>query len=140
LKAACLPESAVDFTILPEDYLTFLVGETWHTLTQQAFEVLHTLQPGVRIRQAGVALGTSARKGFVPHHALALSSLVSPPVPRFELPMQDALNYLRRLDIVLPQQPAGFAMMTFEELGLGWAKNLGSRVNNYYPLEWRIRK
>jgi NOL1/NOP2/fmu family ribosome biogenesis protein len=55
------------------------------------------------------------------------------------LPADDALRYLRRQDISLPDKPLGFALMTFEGLGLGWAKNLGNRVNNYYPTEWRIR-
>ncbi|WP_163545095.1 methyltransferase RsmF C-terminal domain-like protein [Klebsiella pneumoniae] len=25
-------------------------------------------------------------------------------------------------------------------MGLGWAKLLSNRLNNYYPSEWRIRK
>jgi NOL1/NOP2/fmu family ribosome biogenesis protein len=139
LKAESLAEVAAQFVRLPDGYSTFLVGETWHAVTQNAFETVQMLQAGLHIRQAGVALGEGARKGFVPDHALALSSFVSPQVARTELPADEALRFLRRQDISLPEKPLGFALMTFEGLGLGWAKNLGNRVNNYYPTEWRIR-
>jgi hypothetical protein len=30
-------------------------------------------------------------------------------------------------------------MMAFSGINLGFIKNLGNRVNNYFPVEWRIR-
>jgi NOL1/NOP2/fmu family ribosome biogenesis protein len=30
-------------------------------------------------------------------------------------------------------------MVTYEGLPLGWIKNIGNRINNYYPKDWRIR-
>jgi NOL1/NOP2/fmu family ribosome biogenesis protein len=30
--------------------------------------------------------------------------------------------------------------MRYNGLGLGWAKILPNRMNNYYPQEWRILK
>ncbi|WP_332911045.1 methyltransferase RsmF C-terminal domain-like protein [Algoriphagus boritolerans] len=35
--------------------------------------------------------------------------------------------------------PIGWVLLTYQNLPLGWVKNLGNRVNNYFPKEWRIR-
>jgi len=35
--------------------------------------------------------------------------------------------------------PKGWILFTYQNLPLGWGKNLGNRLNNYYPKEWRIR-
>jgi hypothetical protein len=29
--------------------------------------------------------------------------------------------------------------MCYEQLPLGWIKRIATRLNNYYPLHWRIR-
>jgi NOL1/NOP2/fmu family ribosome biogenesis protein len=36
--------------------------------------------------------------------------------------------------------PLGLVLMTYEGVPLGFAKNVGNRLNNLYPNEWRIRK
>ena len=42
--------------------------------------------------------------------------------------------------MVLPADvPRGYVLATFEGLPLGWLNNLGSRANNLYPAEWRLR-
>ncbi|MBU3813941.1 MAG: rRNA cytosine-C5-methyltransferase, partial [Candidatus Bacteroides intestinipullorum] len=51
-----------------------------------------------------------------------------------------ALGYLRREPLVLPvDTPRGFVLLTWGGLPLGFAKHIGSRANNLYPQEWRIR-
>ncbi|MEQ9099671.1 MAG: hypothetical protein RIF36_21635 [Imperialibacter sp.] len=30
-------------------------------------------------------------------------------------------------------------MMCYQQLPLGWTKQIATRFNNYYPLHWRIR-
>ena len=34
---------------------------------------------------------------------------------------------------------ADWLLVSYKDIALGWCKNLGSRLNNYYPKEWRIR-
>jgi NOL1/NOP2/fmu family ribosome biogenesis protein len=34
----------------------------------------------------------------------------------------------------------GWALATYKNTNLGWLKVLQNRINNYYPVEWRILK
>lgn len=90
---------------------------------------------------AGVLMGETKGRKFVPAHALALSTVLADTAfPRAELDGDTALRYLRREAVVLPpEQPRGHVLLCFEGLPLGWVNNLGTRANNLYPAEWRIR-
>lgn len=60
--------------------------------------------------------------------------------PEKELSPSQAIAYLRREALQLPPDtPKGFVLLTYQNLPLGWVKNLGTRANNLYPQEWRIR-
>ncbi len=60
--------------------------------------------------------------------------------PRVELSLPDAVRYLQRESLVLePSTPKGIVQVCFRGQRLGLMKNLGSRANNLYPKEWRIR-
>lgn len=60
--------------------------------------------------------------------------------PEASLTRQQALAYLRREAIVLPPDtPKGIVIVTYNNLPLGAVKNIGSRANNLYPKNWRIR-
>ena len=59
---------------------------------------------------------------------------------KVDLPYSDALKYLRGEALVLPPDtPRGIVTLTFMGHPLGTAKNIGSRANNLYPKEWRIK-
>ena len=57
-----------------------------------------------------------------------------------ELGLEQALAYLHRETLSLPQAPMGHLLLTYEGTPLGFAKNVGNRANNLYPAEWRLRK
>ena len=60
--------------------------------------------------------------------------------PTVELTREDALRYLRREALVLPPDtPRGHVVVTYQGLPLGFVKNIGTRANNLYPKEWKIR-
>ena len=51
-----------------------------------------------------------------------------------------AIAYLRGEAIMLPSDmPRGLVTVTFMGLPLGLVKNIGTRANNLYPKEWRIK-
>ena len=51
-----------------------------------------------------------------------------------------AIAYLRGEAIVLPPDtPRGIVEVSFMGHGLGTVKNIGTRANNLYPKEWRIK-
>lgn len=89
--------------------------------------------------QAGTEIGQFKGKDFVPSPALALSILAAGSIPRVDLGREDALRYLKKENFAIGGAPEGWALVTYQGLGLGWIKGLKNRVNNYYPKEWRIR-
>lgn len=60
-------------------------------------------------------------------------------LPRYELDRDDALRYLHGDALRLPDAPKGLLLLTYRGHPLGPAKNLGTRCNNLYPKERRIR-
>ena len=60
--------------------------------------------------------------------------------PHIDLNYQEALKFLRGEALVLPPDtPRGIVAVCFDGHPLGTMKNIGSRANNLYPKEWRIK-
>jgi len=75
-----------------------------------------------------------------PPHALALSTLFNrESVASLEVPTDLALQYLRRESIPIDPSTNGLLYITHQGLPLGFGKAVRGRLNNHYPMEWRIR-
>jgi len=108
-------------------------------IPQELAESAVLLQHHLRVIKLGTELGEIARKGLIPHEALALSpGLRNPSLPVIELDTNEALAYLHGDTFPLPGT-AGFNLITYQAEPLGWIKHIGNRFNNLYPKEWRIR-
>ena len=57
---------------------------------------------------------------------------------QLELSYDDAIRYLRREALHI-SAPRGMVLVTYQGIPLGLAKSVGTRLNNLYPAEWRIR-
>jgi len=89
---------------------------------------------------SGIWVGEMKGTDFVPSANIALSKeLDMNTVESIEVEYGDAIRFLQKEAIVLPDSPKGYVLITYKGLGLGWVKNLGNRCNNLYPQEWRIR-
>ena len=87
-----------------------------------------------RGRQEALNILTSDIK----HQTSALSHQTSD--IRVDLDYKSAIAYLRGEALVLPEDtPRGIVEVSFMGHPLGQAKNIGTRANNLYPKEWRIR-
>jgi len=102
----------------------------------EAIKALGTL----KIKKMPLHAGQLKGKDFIPHPYSAYVNGLNENVVRAELDTENALKFLRKQDIKLADAPKGFVLVTYKNFGLGWAKNLGNRLNNYYPAEWRILK
>lgn len=126
----------------PTDFRLFRpTPETIAAVRTSLLDDVQRVAACVRTLTAGVLMGETKGRKFVPAHALALSTVLADTAfPRAELDGDTALRYLRREAVVLPpEQPRGHVLVCFEGLPLGWVNNLGTRANNLYPAEWRIR-
>ncbi len=100
---------------------------------------LKQLQPVLRIKKTGTALGKIAGKDVIPDHELALSIHLSGHVAKIALSKEDALLFLKKEEVHKDNPVKGWQVATFEGLALGWGKWLPNRMNNYLPKNWRIR-
>jgi NOL1/NOP2/fmu family ribosome biogenesis protein len=50
------------------------------------------------------------------------------------------LKFLRKEIFEIESNVQGWAIVTFKHIPLGFIKINGSRVNNYYAVNWRLRK
>jgi NOL1/NOP2/fmu family ribosome biogenesis protein len=79
-------------------------------------------------------------KELIPHHELALSKLVHPGMQKISLSREDAIRYLRKDELRPDSASKGWTLVQYEGTNLGWMKILDNRINNYYPVDWRIVK
>ena len=113
-----------------------------HAFPSAQFSFLEQLVASVKIVHAGTEAGSFKQQKFIPAHALTLSSLLRKDAfPCLELNKQQALQYLAKQEVEIAELPkqTSWHLVTYHGLPLGWIKNLGNRINNYYPQEWRIR-
>jgi 16S rRNA C967 or C1407 C5-methylase (RsmB/RsmF family)/NOL1/NOP2/fmu family ribosome biogenesis protein len=110
------------------------IPSAWKEVYDKAVAKLHVLH-------AGVPIGENKGKDLVPDTGLALSRcLLRGAFPQCELTYEQAVAYLRREAVALPDStPRGFVLVTYRTLPLGFVKNIGTRANNLYPAEWKIR-
>ena len=102
-------------------------------------ELLPLLRQSLRVLAEGVQLAELKGRDWQPAHGLAMSTaLRRGAFPEAALSYEQALAYLRR-EAIQVEAPRGIVLVTFCGLPLGFVKNLGSRANNLYPQEWRIR-
>ncbi len=99
---------------------------------------LATIQAHLYIKKAGVKLGQIIRTDLLPDHQLAMSGIKLKNIVNIEVDQVNALQYLRRQDVIIETNHKGWALITHNYLPLGWIKVLPNRINNYYPKEWRI--
>lgn len=122
------------FSCITEKDFLRAIPTTWTSIYNNVRSKLHILH-------AGVGLGTIKGRAVVPDASLALStSLRADAFPTAELSYLDAIRFLRREPVELPQEcPRGFVVVTYMGHPLGFEKNLGTRANNLYPQEWKIK-
>jgi NOL1/NOP2/fmu family ribosome biogenesis protein len=129
---------ANDWTGIPNDRLLKWNGEVFAVPCEmedylQLFQNLQVVQPGTK-------LFTIKNNDYLPSHELALSdNLKNAAFPREEISLSEAISYLRRDVFTLNNASKGWNIVTYKDINLGFVKNLGNRLNNYFPVEWRIR-
>ncbi len=80
------------------------------------------------------------QKTIPPHAEALLYDLPPERYPRVELTLSQALSYLRHEALNLDSSaPRGFVVVCYEGHPLGFVKNIGTRANNLYPIQWRIK-
>ena len=128
------------FTNNKQKLAYFRIGGLIRALPEQFTKDVELLQNVFYLKKAGTLMGKLAGDDLVPDHELALSSLLSQEHKRLETDEQTAIEYLRKEELHVTTEWKGWGLVSFKEKPLGWIKVLPTRINNYYPKEWRILK
>jgi NOL1/NOP2/fmu family ribosome biogenesis protein len=94
----------------------------------------------LRIVSPGTKISTVKGSDYLPSHELALSAEMDKnSFPVCELDYEKAISYLQKGNLSIDERFDGWFIAAWMGVNLGFAKNVGSRINNYWPVEWRIR-
>ena len=123
-----------DYETIAEDDNFYAIPSRWKAIYEDAARNL-------KVIHAGIKLGTSKGKDIIPDQSLALSTELNTEVfSQVELSYEDAIRYLRKEAVNLPADtPKGYVLVAYQQMPLGWEKNIGNRANNLYPQEWKIK-
>jgi 16S rRNA C967 or C1407 C5-methylase (RsmB/RsmF family)/NOL1/NOP2/fmu family ribosome biogenesis protein len=136
-----IPAAVCHWLLQPEAYQIERKGNTITAFPQSAASDLQTIAARLQLISSGINLGEVKGKDILPCHSLAMSIALNPSAfPIAELTYPDAIRYLRKEAITLPgDTPKGYVLTTYQGYPIGFVKHLGTRSNNLYPQEWRIR-
>ncbi|MCC6371984.1 MAG: hypothetical protein IT236_13350 [Bacteroidia bacterium] len=111
-----------------------------HLMNEQVFGFLMRFDKNFYLKKAGTLLGEIKGGKLVPEQELAWSVHTSETVAKIELSHEQAIKYLKKENFLEGNHAQQLVLLTYKNYGLGWAKVLGNRVNNYLPNELRILK
>ena len=121
-----------------DSLVSIVKDDRLYALPGKYYSLFSYLSKKFFIRQTGVFVGNQKDKNFIPSQELSLAIELKKELPKVEVELETALNYLRCETISLPGVEVGWTLITYKQQILGWVKVLDKRVNNYYPKEWRI--
>lgn len=141
---------ADDFSILDDGRSVFAVRSSLVEDYAVVAAAVRILGGGIGVRpsasSASSAHGSARRPSGrpstgIPSASLALSRCLRADVfPDMPLSYTSAIRYLRGEAIAAaPSLPRGIVTVSYCSLRLGFANNVGQRLNNAYPAPWRIR-
>ena len=103
---------------------------------------LPTLEKRLKVIASGTAVATRKGRDLVPEADFALAVRRAPveglAYEEYPVSREEALRFLSKEALVLPDAPRGYLLLTCDGLGLGFVKNLGNRTNSLLPSNRRI--
>jgi 16S rRNA C967 or C1407 C5-methylase (RsmB/RsmF family)/NOL1/NOP2/fmu family ribosome biogenesis protein len=118
----------------------FLYNDSLHQYPIKHLPMLQKIAKHLYIKKAGLCLGQIVGTDVLPHHDWAMSIRAPNKYASVAIDTETALTYLRKNLFTLTNAPKGWILLTYNGIGLGWVKNLGNRLNNYYPTNYRLLK
>lgn len=139
LKAIPVPKDIKNWLTDSQSFTLYAEGDSFSALPTAHYEFFQQLKENIKIVSAGIKVASVKGKNLQPEHSLALSTKLNKAIfPTVELSLEDAIAYLRT-EAIQVDAPKGYVLLTYKHHPIGFGKNIGNRVNNLYPSEWRIR-
>jgi 16S rRNA C967 or C1407 C5-methylase (RsmB/RsmF family)/NOL1/NOP2/fmu family ribosome biogenesis protein len=127
--------------IHPESFEFLIHRDEIYALPKVIVYDFYSLDKQLKIKYSGTRIGRLAGNDLIPSHELALSiALNTEHVNVMDLTKEQSLEYLRKIDFIPKSLPEpGWTLIRYKGVNLGWVKVLKNRINNYFPVEMRIR-
>lgn len=126
--------------LLTENSEFFAKSEFLIAFPEDKISLLNVLFDQLRIISFGLPVAQFKKNDLLPEHAFALSIDRNPAIFGIvELTLLEALLFQKKEEIRIDSTAKGWLLIQYQDVPLGFVKNLGNRVNNYFPKEWRIR-
>lgn len=137
---AC-PKDVKAWVNRPEDYLWTVDNNIVTVFPVAYLDLYEMIKSTLKVLHAGVTVAELKGKDCIPDHSLAMSTRrCEDCFPVANLTYEQAIAYLRKEAVVLDAGvPRGYVLVAYQDVPLGFVKNIGNRANNLYPQEWRIR-
>lgn len=137
-------KNALEWVDNPDRFKTIVANDVVYAVDKDYYPLVTNMMSGnFKFLSFGVPVATvitGKSSSLIPHHALALSEeLKRDAFPVVNVDYKTALAFLRREAIVLQGVEKGYVCVAFNNVPLGFVKNVGNRCNNLYPDYWRIR-
>ena len=140
-KISPLPKQQSPALWVQDSCSFFAKGEIIKALPAPQAQEMIELENRLRVIQSGVAVARIKGRDLIPDADLALSSVICPDAfAVVEVDLPTAQRYLARESFTLANAPLGYLLIQYKGSRLGFAKNVGTRINNLYPLNRRILK
>jgi NOL1/NOP2/fmu family ribosome biogenesis protein len=120
------------------DYFSFLQNENVIAMRRSHQDIFNYLNTRIKIVKKGILLGKQLPKELIPSHELALYKNCMFKERTVALELQDAVAYLKKEPLHPDLASKGWYLVCYQQFAIGWLKNLGNRINNYYPSNNRI--
>lgn len=139
-KPVLLPAELRERLFQPEQFAGYLTENTTGFFPEKHREFITALESSLRLIYKGCeAIEVNKRKIKFQHPLALYAGLNRERCVVCDTDLNTALTYLKKEDIPVTAPNGEWVLITHRNIAIGWGKSLGSRLNNYYPKEWRIR-
>ena len=115
-----------------------LQNENLIAIQHQHKEILEYLAKRIKLVRKGVFIGKKLHDDLIPSHELAVYHKNQYVLQKVDLDLNNAILFLQKEPFYVNLSAKGWYLVTYGGIALGWLKNMGNRVNNYYPANYRI--
>jgi 16S rRNA C967 or C1407 C5-methylase (RsmB/RsmF family)/NOL1/NOP2/fmu family ribosome biogenesis protein len=133
-------ETAVITQWVRTSNLSFLKDKTGtiHAFPDEFEKDAYYLEAYLRLIYCGVTVGDVNKNILIPNHSLALSKILIQDFPTISLDLESARFYLKKTLPCIESRTRSWMLASYQNNNIGFLKNLGNRINNYLPNEYRI--
>lgn len=123
---------------IPKEMTLYFIEKQCYLIPENHKDLIVGIVTKLNLMKLGTLLGEQIGNKFIPHYEMAMSIHDIGDYPKVNLSLSEALLFLKGNTLQLELKD-GWHKVCYENCVLGWLKQIGARMNNYYPKELRIK-